>query len=43
MLTQDRGDFRFGEEIEAELKGISERQKLYPVEWESQVSNASEK
>jgi class 3 adenylate cyclase/tRNA A-37 threonylcarbamoyl transferase component Bud32 len=32
-LTQSVGDLRFGKGREVELKGISERQRLFPVEW----------
>jgi class 3 adenylate cyclase len=33
-LTRSLGDLRFGPEREAELKGISERQRLFTVQWE---------
>ena len=33
-LTQTAGDIRFGESREVELKGISERQRVFRVEWE---------
>jgi class 3 adenylate cyclase/tetratricopeptide (TPR) repeat protein len=33
-LTQSVGDLRFGKAREVELKGISERQRLFTVEWE---------
>ena len=33
-LTQSVGDIRFGEARDAALKGISEIQRLFPVEWQ---------
>jgi class 3 adenylate cyclase len=33
-LTESVGDLRFGEAREAALKGISETQRLFPVEWQ---------
>ena len=33
-LTESVGDLRFGKAREVELTGISERQRLYRVEWE---------
>jgi class 3 adenylate cyclase len=32
-LTESAGDLRFGEAREVELKGISEKQRVHPVEW----------
>ncbi len=32
-LTESAGDVRFGKPRKATLKGISEPQRLYPVEW----------
>ena len=32
-LTESAGDVRFGRPRKATLKGISEAQRLYPVEW----------
>jgi class 3 adenylate cyclase len=34
-LTESVGDLRFGKAHEVDLKGISERQRVYTVEWES--------
>ena len=34
QLTESVGDVRFGDELEAELKGIAEPQRLVRVEWE---------
>jgi class 3 adenylate cyclase/tetratricopeptide (TPR) repeat protein len=42
LLTEGNSDFRFGAESEADLKGVSERQKLYPVKWEAEIPNSSE-
>ena len=33
-LTESVGDLRFGKAREVDLKGISERQRVHPVEWE---------
>ena len=33
-LTESTGDLRFGEAREVKLKGISETQRLFTVEWQ---------